>query len=673
MSTRNFLLLLIAWFFTINVEAQADTVLSRYRQFLLRSATPAFLAENWSETMDAEGKWPDLDYSNRAMGNWRPLQHVIRLRAMAFAYGHPKSKRFQDQTLLAKINLGLDHWYEKRYKCPNWWHNEIGVPQQMRDLLVMLGPVLVPVQRTKALEILAQFKIQPSGQGANLVWSADLALHYALLVGDEALARRCSDLLTTEIQITTGDGVQPDYSFHQHDKRLQMYQYGGAFLRENVRLAWELRGTRLAFPPIKIDLLTDFVLKGWQVMARGIHTVPGTMDRSASRKDAMNSADIRALIPYLIELVPSQTMAWKALQQQQNDRASLNGYWYFPYSDFSAYHQQEFSFFLKTISSRTLATESINSENLLGRLLNSGDAYLIHDGNEYFNLMPVWDWEKLPGVTSFEGADHIKRQPFNGSVSDDMAGFTSMDYRLENKDGTRYISARKSWFFYEGKVICLIGNLQGKNVEQAYTTLDQARWRERVYSNLSNKALDKGRHELKNVKWLYQAPFAYASLQPASIELKLDEVVGSWTRINLNESADQISEKIFLPVLTHRLESVPQSAAYYFTSARNKRSWKKAARNPGVRILQNDSLVQAVAFPDNTRMYSFFGTGVHSEGNSRIETNKPCVFMIKGGTLYVSDPLQTGQTVMITINGRAYTCPISKEGFTTGFPLQENP
>ena len=396
MKTRTWLLLLFVLLATVNAEAQADTVLSRYRQFLVRSASTALLTENWSASLDEEGKWPDLDYSNRAMGNWRPLQHVIRLRSMAFAYGHPRSRRFQDPVLLAKINLALDHWYEKRYKCPNWWHNEIGVPQQMRDLLVMLGPALVTEQRKKALDILAQFKIQPSGQGANLVWSADLALHYALLVGDESLARRSSDLLNTEIQITTGDGVQPDYSFHQHDKRLQMYQYGGAFLRENLRLAWELRGTTLAFPSDKIDLLTDFVLKGWQVMARGIHTVPGTMDRSASRKDAMNSADIRPLIPYLIELVPSKSMAWTALQQQQNDRASLQGYWYFPYSDFSAYHQQNFSFFLKTISSRTLATESINSENLLGHLLNSGDAYLIHDGNEYFNLMPVWDWEKLP-------------------------------------------------------------------------------------------------------------------------------------------------------------------------------------------------------------------------------------------------------------------------------------
>lgn len=673
MNTRSFLLLLFVWLNTANSEAQADTVLGRYRQFLVRSSTPAFLAEDWSASLDAEGKWPDLDYANRAMGNWRPLQHVIRLRAMAFAYGHPRSKQFHDKVLLAKINLGLDHWYEKRYKCPNWWHNEIGVPQQMRDLLVMLGPALVPEQRKKALEILAQFKVQPSGQGANLVWSADLALHYALLVGDESLARRCSDLLTTEIRITTGDGVQPDYSFHQHDKRLQMYQYGGAFLRENLRLAWELRGTTLAFPSDKIDLLTDFVLKGWQVMARGIHTVPGTMDRSASRKDAMNSADIRPLIPYLIELVPSKAMAWTALQQQQNDRASLQGYWYFPYSDFSAYHQRDFSFFLKTISSRTLATESINSENLLGHLLNSGDAYLIHDGNEYFNLMPVWDWEKLPGVTSFEGADHIKRQPYNGSVSADSVGMTSMEYRLESKDGTRSISARKSWFFYKGKVICLIGDLKGTNVDRAYTTLDQARWRDKVYRNGSGKVLEKGTHELDHVKWLYQAPFAYAMLQPASIELKLEEVIGSWTRINLNESADKISEEIFLPVLQHTLGSVPQSAAYYFTSARNKRSWRKAARSPGVRILQNDSLVQAVAFPDNTRMYSFFEAGIQSDADSRVETDKPCVLMIRNGMLYVSDPLQTGEMVTITINGRDYACQLSKEGFTNKFPLQENP
>lgn len=670
MYSRIIVLLLFTQLLATGSEAQADTVLARYRQFLLRSAAPALNSEDWSASLDEEGRWPDLDYTNRAMGNWRPLQHVIRLRAMAFAYADPRSKRFGDAALLNKINLGLDHWYQKRYKCPNWWHNEIGVPQQARDLIIMLGDALQPAQRAKALEILAQFKVQPSGQGANLVWSADLALHYALLVGKADLARQCADLLVKEIQITTGDGVQPDYSFHQHDKRLQMYQYGGAFLRENVRLAWELRGTDLAFPNNKIELLTNFVLKGWQPMARGIHTVPGTMDRSASRKDAMNSADIRPLIPYLNELVPAEQAAWAELAKQQNDRSSLNGFWYYPYSDFSIYHQPGFSFFLKTISTRTLATESINSENLLGRLLNSGDAYLIRDGEEYFNLMPVWNWDRLPGVTSFDSAFRIKRMPYNGSVSNGNSGFTSMDYWLETKDGSRYITARKSWFCYDGKIVCLIGDLQGKNVEQAFTTIDQARWRQKVYTDQAKRALKAGTRTQQQLKWIYQAPFAYINLAPATVSLKLDTVTGSWTRINTNEAATPIQEKLFMPVLDHQLQAAPVSIGYYLAEAGSKRAVKKLQKQPGFRVIQNDRKLQALVFSDGTRMAAFYEAGAVADGNYQIAVDKPCVVMIKQGVIYASDPLQTGGLVTININGRAQQLELSKEGFTTEQPLR---
>ena len=180
-----------------------------------------------------------------------------------------------------------------------------------------------------------------------------------------------------------------------------MYQYGRAYLVESSRIAWQLRGTPLAFPDEKVSLLTDFVLNGWQWMARGINTVPGTMDRSSSRKDGLQSADMRFLIPFLIELQPEKAVELNRMAAVQNGKGSLNGFRYYPYSDFAVFHQPGFSYFLKTISNRTYATESINNENLKGRLLNSGDAYLIRDGQEYFNLMPMWDWTALPGVTTF--------------------------------------------------------------------------------------------------------------------------------------------------------------------------------------------------------------------------------------------------------------------------------
>src|SRR5690606_38592853 len=135
---------------------------------------------------------------------------------------------YHNQDLFKKINTALDHWLQKRYQSSNWWHNQIGVPQYMRDIIILLHNDLDPDRLKKSLEVMAQLQVHDNYTGGNLVWCADLGLHYGALTGDEKLVKRCRDLILKEIKITTGEGIQPDYSFHQHGKRLQMYQYGKA-------------------------------------------------------------------------------------------------------------------------------------------------------------------------------------------------------------------------------------------------------------------------------------------------------------------------------------------------------------------------------------------------------------------------------------------------------------
>ena len=359
------------------VQAQHDTVINRYRSYLLRNSEVENIGQ-WTTTLNEKHQWSDINYGDTEPAKWKVPEHLTRVRALSMEWANPKSTYYHSEAVWKTISPALDHWLEKRYKSSNWWHNEIGVPQIMRDIIILTGEKMTPKQHKQALEVLAQHKVK--GTGGNLVWSADLGIHYAALTNNKELLKHCSDLIINEIKITTGDGVQPDFSFHQHGSRLQMYQYGKAFFWESTRLGWQLRGTPWAFPEDKVNILTDLAVKGWQWMARGINTVPGTIDRSASREGTLKGADIRQLIPYLCELSPKNSSVFNKIADRQNGKGSLKGFRYFPYSDFSTYHRKDFSFFLKTISTRTLATESINHENHKGRLLNNGDAYLIKDG-----------------------------------------------------------------------------------------------------------------------------------------------------------------------------------------------------------------------------------------------------------------------------------------------------
>ncbi|HEU4903590.1 MAG TPA: polysaccharide lyase family 8 super-sandwich domain-containing protein, partial [Flavisolibacter sp.] len=344
---------------------------------------------------------------------------------------------------------------------------------------------------------------------------------------------------------------------------------------------------------------------------------------------------------------------------------ALNGFRSFPYSDFTAYQQHDFSFFVKTISTRTLATESINSENLKGRLLNSGDAYFIHDGEEYFNLMPAWNWNLLPGITSFKGADHMERKPFSGSVGDGKQGLTSMDYVLANKRGTAFITAKKTWFCQGNTVVCLIGDLKGKGVDTAYTAMDQSRWRGPVTANKKNNHLEEGNHVFDRLKWVHHSNFVYVPPGNASSEVRLQTVTAKWTSINLSEPDEPLIEKTFLPLIVHTNLSQVQSFGYVTAFAKTPARAKHFVKKSKYKIIRNDSTCQAVSFPDGTAMFAFFQPSSVDFKKGRLSVDKPCLVLLKGDQLYASDPLQANASVTIQLNNKTLQVQLPEHGFTT--------
>lgn len=656
-------ILLVA--FSGAVHAQTDTILNRYKYYLLNSVDTEGDMMQFATSLNSNHQWDDINYQDTEKANWKPLIHLKRLRDLALVWSNPKSSFYHNETIWKAINGGLNHWFEKRYKSSNWWHNEIGVPQHARDIIILLRNDLSSEALSKAMKVLAQHRVQTNGVGANLTWSADLGFHYAALINDKALMQKCLDLMLKEIRITTEEGVQPDFSFHQHGKRLQMYQYGKAFLWENARLAWQVKGTEFAFPENKVKILTGFVLNGWQWMARGIHTVPGTMDRSTSRIDALHGADMRKLLPYLMELSPEERSQFIAMEMIQKEKASLKGFRYYPYSDFAAYHQKDYSFFLKTISPRTLATESINNENLKGYLLNSGDAYLIKDGNEYFNLMPVWDWMHLPGVTAFDSAFRIDKKPFTGSVSDGRSGLTVMEYQMEDKAKLENLSARKFWASHKDITVCLIADLTTKNLNTpVYTTLDQSRLSGKVTVN--GNIVQEGEHQLNNVQWIHHGNFAYIPLNPSDIRLKIAEVSGSWSSINKSLSSETVADKIFMPVMQHQTTG---STGYVLSLSESAKHAQKVVKKPVWEVVKNDKDCQAVCFKDGTIMAAFYVAGNLKFKREQLSVDKPCLVLISKDEVSVSNPAHTEMDVNLNWAGKIIPVKLKADGSSTTVKL----
>jgi chondroitin AC lyase len=250
-------------------------------------------------------------------------------------------------------------------------------------------------------------------------------------------------------------------------------------------------------------------------------------------------------------------------------------------------------------------------------------------------------------------------------VSDGEAGFTSMDYVLESKDGNRSISAKKSWFCFDGKVICLVADLKGKGVDSAYTVIDQCRWIDKVIVNGKNKTLDEGDHSFESLKWVYHHNFVYAPLTHSEGEVQLHSVSARWSDINTSESNETVRDRVFMPFLLHNNLSKERSFAYLVTNAKTSVAAKRITKHSDCKIIRNDSLCQAVVFKDGTMMIAFFEPGSVKIKKDHLSVDKACLLLIRDNKIYVSDPQQDNSSVVVQLNNKKFDVKLPAKGFST--------
>lgn len=655
----------------VAIAADFQLVIDRNRELMLRGEPPASeTIQGLIASLDANGRWADIKYADPTPGSWSTSTHLKRVRSLAVALVQPKSALYNDPKTAEALMRALDDWIANRYKNPNWWHNDIGVPGMMSDIIILLGDRLSGVRRDGALEVLHQYGKARPGDGANTMWMANLALTYGALTHDGALVGANAQLISNEIRVTRGEGIQADNSYHQHRERLQQFHYGGAFINDAARLGWQLQGTPWAIPTQKLQIVADCILGGSQWMVRGTSTVPGTLDRSVSRPGAMK-ADLRGAARFLRDALPASAPALDAfIARQDGTGAPLVGFRAYPRSDFAVNQRPSFGFFLKTLSDRTLITESINGENLKGHLLNCGDHYLVRDGGEYTDLPPVWDWDALPGVTYAPGAGQPVRQPFVGSVTDGSRGATTMDVRFATKEGAT-LTARKLWASHGDVTVCLIADLSTKGVTApVHTALDQCQLRGPVTICDQNGALQtppNGVVPAQPLRWIHHSGFVYIPLENTPVALKMGPATGSWSLINKPGSKTPTTIPVFLPTLEHGASPQGTASGFVIVAAPTVADAQRVFDQPTWKVVRNDATCQAIRFDDGTLMATYYAPATIPDDNeTSLSLAAPCLVLQTPTTLFLADPTQKGGGVSFsrTMNGQGATATLPSGGLT---------
>lgn len=595
---------------------------------LLRSMTP-------------EGKWNDLDYTCFFRTNWEPVEHLKRLVTIATSYTDERSVYYGNEVLYNAIKTALQYWIQQDPQCFNWWYNQISVPQTQASLLALMdaGQQKLPSEICAPIQQAMSERSDPrKWTGANKM---DIAIHHLIrgcLMKNDSIVRVNADEIFYPVKIVTGEGIQEDLSYHQHGPQLYIGGYGTVFVDNIIRIGNILNGTKYAMNNEKLSLFSDFTRNTYLNVFRGRHLDFSVTGRGVSRTGILDYGDCSALFKSLERLDSKHADEYAAIarrfltQDAAYERSNRNMMYY--RSDYMLHNRKNYDFSVRTASTRTNKTESGNGENLYGTYMSDGATNIRVNGNEYTDIFPVWEWDKIPGTTVPAGE---KRNPadwgtkgtctFTGGVSNGQQGVMTFDM---NDYGVR---AHKSWFMFDNEVVCLGTGISSDLPENIVTTVNQCHLDGDVWINTGKTIRKVAEEEMtfaQTPRWMWHDSIAYFFPQESPLKLKAGEQKGNWAKINFNYSPLEISMPVFNLTINHG--KTPQHASYEYivVPGVNRPEDLQAYSGKEVKIERNEPGIQAVSNEKSGLLQLvFFEPGIFDNGKTKVKALKPCVVQIK--------------------------------------------
>ncbi|MBN2307540.1 MAG: polysaccharide lyase 8 family protein [Candidatus Hydrogenedentes bacterium] len=617
-------------------------------------------ASDYVETLGEDGSWPDVDYANQARTAWTASHHLSRIRTMATAYCAPGSPANGDAALKAAILKALDFWFAKDLRNPNWWWNEIGVQLTLGPALLMLDDTLTPEQKARGIEIMKRSD-WAGWTGQNLVWGATMQIMRGCIEESPDVIQQAYSRMYEEIVIAKPDkeGVQVDFSFHQHGAQLYSGGYGLGFASNGTEFMHHARGTRFAAPPEVVEVMTGYVLDGQQWMMRALTFDYSAVGREITRARKSGGAMLSAAAR-LAELGGPRTgelEAFVARMKSGGAESPLSGHRHFWRSDYAAHHRPGYLVSVRMASARTLRSEVCNREGRKSHHLADGVMFVYVDGKEYGDIFPAWDWQRLPGTTCEQmdwaekgGVGGWGETQFVGGVSDGACGLAAMDFRRGA------LEARKAWFCFDDAVVCLGAGITCASAHPVLTSVNQCLLRGDVSASSGAGPLAPGIHEVSTPAWVHHDSVGYVFPEEGVVRVARQAQTGAWADIATG-SDTEIALDVFSLWFDHGAGVRDARYAYIVYPAVSAPDLSRRAEAGAFDVLANTPQVQALR--DTARgvlQAAFWEPGALDCGDGRfVRVDQPCLLMVSatgdGTCIAVSNPLNEPLTVGIEIDG----------------------
>lgn len=651
----------------------------------------------------SDGSWTDIDYGGIPDGGWGPWEHSRRLIFLARAYSTPGHALHHDPRLLADINAALAHT-ETFYGATvlprgNWWFWTIGIPIDLGPTLVLMqghaDPGIVD-ELTAAIELrigsspLRRGIVGPVPTGQNLVWSSFTHLCVALLRNDSVRLAAVRDAMAGVTLPGDAEGIQRDFSFHQHGAQLYTGGYGGTFASDVARYALITRATEYGLPPQSLASFASYVADGiaWSLYGRhfdvsvlsrevarptttGFNGLAALLQAStllSDRQDAIRAAAAKMLESWPGTLPVELAGLAAGIEQSQETAEWPSGHRHYFASDYTVHRRPNWFASVKMFSTRTRSGESTNGENILGSRQSDGRFYLVQRGDEYFgrDVWPALDWTRLPGTTVEQKSDTASdlygygKTSFAGGTGDGRNGVSAM---VVAPLGSA-LTARKAWFFFDDAIVFLTNGITSPSANRVETIINQVA----LYD--ADSPLARGSD------WAAMEDVGYWFPGPVDLRVARETRTGTWAAIGGSGDTTPHSHPFLTLFLDHGAAPVNARAEYVIVPDKKPAEMAEwAAARPLSIIANNDTASAARDLRTGALGIAFWRSGV-VEG---FQSSAAAVVQVQsdGRTMQLSaaDPNANATgTFEITIPGAWWTSavPLRRTAHGTTLTLQRN-
>ena len=314
-------ILVLTFFVQMPVLANSDfeTVRKRVTAELMSPAVNDAQVESLINSIGSDGTWPGIDYADVSREGFQHTRHYGNMNVLARAYKSKSSKYFKNKKVKSTIESALKTWVENDYICDNWWHNQIGTPNGLVTLMLLIGNELPKDLVEKTQPIIGRAHIDAPGArpGGDRIKIAGIQAKNLLFLGDKETFEMVVRVIEGEIKYVEwvgmnygytfrrvdggfenrsdgGRGIQYDNSFHHRvDGVNNTLSYGLGYADAFVEWAVYTAGTQYALADGQLERLIDYFLDGiCKTSVYGKFPDPGAQNRDISRAGSLRPFEI---------------------------------------------------------------------------------------------------------------------------------------------------------------------------------------------------------------------------------------------------------------------------------------------------------------------------------------------------------------------------------------------